>query len=290
MSHEHVSKRRRTVGPAADFVLSQTHLFAYWRRYVLRRLRSVCRHERARRRGSVKIRNSRAGAPIHLADVPRLDPRLSHHRLCRRPLRAAFHVPVQPDDLWACLARGSLRARHDDAQHSALCDGSGFGCRNRGRLFHHDRVRAAADTGSFARLHVLYRGVWLTGNSAAWLCDHSELRLATDVRDLRSRLPRCLVPAQIAAGIPALAGDARPDRRGRDVNAGHRAGGSNRRSAAATGACDSDTAIQPKFACESVLAAQHDCWVGGADHDKHADLRFRAMAAHLLRAARPEHH
>src|SRR6202047_1238023 len=89
--------------------------------------------------------------------------------------------------------------------------GSGPRCRNRGRLFHHDRVRAAADARSLARLYVVYRGVRAAGNRATWLLDHPELRLAADVRDLRPRLARCLVSPQIATGVAALARDARPD-------------------------------------------------------------------------------
>src|ERR1700730_16113589 len=169
MSYGHISQRRRTFGPTADFVLSQAHLLPYRRRYVLRRLRPLCGHQRARRGGSIEIRNTRTGAAIHLTDVPWLDHRFLCHRVHRRPLWAAFHVSVQPDDLRACLARGSVRARHDDAQHSAFRYGSGPRCRNRGRLFHHDRVRAAADARSLARLHVVYRGVRAAGNRATWL-------------------------------------------------------------------------------------------------------------------------
>src|ERR1700737_3112681 len=203
MSYGHISQRRRTFGPTADFVLSQAHLLPYRRRYVLRRLRPLCGHQRARRGGSIEIRNTRTGAAIHLTDVPRLDHRFLCHRVHRRPLWAAFHVSVQPDDLRACLARGSVRARHDDAQHSAFRYGSGPRCRNRGRLFHHDRVRAAADARSLARLYVVYRGVRAAGNRATWQLDHPELRLAADVRDLRPRLARCLVSPQIATGVAA---------------------------------------------------------------------------------------
>src|ERR1700730_16882118 len=45
-----------------------------------------------------------------------------------------------------------------------------------------------------------------------------------------------------------------------------------------------------RLAFEAVIAAQHGCRLGSADHDQHADLRFRAMVADLLRARRPEHH
>src|ERR1700720_1937656 len=290
MSYGHISQRRRTFGPTADFVLSQAHLLPYRRRYVLRRLRPLCGHQRARRGGSIEIRNTRTGAAIHLTDVPWLDHRFLCHRVHRRPLWAAFHVSVQPDDLRACLARGSVRARHDDAQHSAFRYGSGPRCRNRGRLFHHDRVRAAADARSLARLYVVYRGVRAAGNRATWLLDHPELRLAADVRDLRPRLARCLVSPQTATGVAALARDAGRDRGSRGADAGDREGGRDRSSAATAPAGDSDTAIQPKFAFDSVFIAQHGRRVGGANHDQHADLRFRAMAADLLRSARFEHH
>src|SRR3984893_9794326 len=168
--------------------------------------------------------------------------------------------------------------------------GSGPRCRNRGRLFHHDRVRAAADARSLARLYVVYRGVRAAGNRATWLLDHPELRLAADVRDLWSRLARRVVSPQIATGVAALARDARPDRGSRGADAGDREGGRDRSSAATAPAGDSDTAIPPKFAFDSVFIAQHGRRVGGANHDQHADLRFRAMAADLLRSARFEHH
>src|SRR6202048_3132847 len=67
--------------------------------------------------------------------------------------------------------------------------GSGPRCRNRGRLFHHDRVRAAADARSLARLYVVYRGVRAAGNRATWLLDHPELRLVGRVLGLRPRVP-----------------------------------------------------------------------------------------------------
>src|ERR1700730_5679145 len=55
MSYGHISQRRRTFGPTADFVLSQAHLLPYRRRYVLRRLRPLCGHKPARRGGSIEF-------------------------------------------------------------------------------------------------------------------------------------------------------------------------------------------------------------------------------------------
>src|ERR1700732_2243436 len=103
--------------------------------------------------------------------------------------------------------------------------GSGPRCRNRDRLFHHDRVRAAADARSLARLYVVYRGVRAAGNRATWLLDHPELRLAADVRDLRPRLARCLVFPPLATGVAALATERKAGRGSRGGGAGGGGGG-----------------------------------------------------------------
>ena len=159
-----------------------------------------------------QVLDAAAEPAIPLLDLRRHDDWFADHRLRRRPLRPAFHLSDQSADFRPGLARRRLRAGHDPAHHLPLRAGAGLGRRNRGRLFDADRIRAAEDARPLAGLHGVPGGGGIPGHRAAQLSDHSELRLAADVRHRRHRLADRLVSAQEPAGIPALAGIARPQR------------------------------------------------------------------------------
>ena len=114
------------------------------------------------------------------------------------------------------------------------------------------------------------RGRWLAfmaflvvagfpGYRDPWLSDHPDLGLAPNVHHCRRRLPDRLVSAQEFAGIPTLAGSARPHRRGGSPDASNREGSGDCRNAA--GACRSRRPrhSSPPPRCSSRRYC-NDCW------------------------------
>ena len=121
------------------------------------------------------------------------------------------------------------------------------------------------------------------------LSDHSELRLAADVRHRRHRLAHRLVSAQESAGIAALAGIARPRRGSGSFDAIDRKGMRRRRRAAAAGDPRCGPATHRIGHAAAADPAAHDRRQLGADHDQHADLRLRDLPAAVLPASGPHH-
>ena len=121
---------------------------------------------------------------------------------------------------------------------------------------------------------------------AARIPDHPGLRLATDVRHRRRRCAHCLVLATGDAGIAALARGAGPRRGSRGRDAGDRAGGRQRRPAAAARAGSPGRKIRPRLARVAIVAAPDARGQLGADNDQHAYLWLRYLVAAVLPAAR----
>ncbi len=117
----------------------------------------------------------------------------------------------------------------------------------------HDRVRAAGDARPLARLHVVHRRVRAAGDGAARLLiiPHCGWRPMFVICGIGSLIVWYL--RKIAAGIAALAGNARPQRRSRSADASDREGGRGRRAAA--GAADRRAGAAASTAPRSSAAA-----------------------------------
>ena len=202
----------RTPRSAADFVFSQTHLLARRRRHVLRRLRPLCRHQCAALASAVRLFDAAAGRRFHLEDLYRHDHRGARHRLSRRQIWPALHLPGEPAHLRTRFAGGGRRTRHDPAQLGAFRHGPGARRRDRRRLFDTHGIRAAEVARALAIVHGLSRRLRPAGHRTDRVFRHSQFRLASDVRHRRYRRADRLVSAQELAGIAALAGIERPHR------------------------------------------------------------------------------
>ena len=212
------------------------------------------------------------------------------HRLSRRPLRPALHLPVQPADVRPRLAGGGVRAQHDGPDRLPLRDGRRPGRRKRRRLFDHDRIRAGAIARQMAR------SAWRSASSPAcrWRCWWPRSSCpqfgwramfvlggigALIVWYLRKALPESprwleavgrteeaealmqAIEREAAQGQPLPAPAAPPD--GRRVPR-------------------SGDAVHP------AVAVADDRRLGLPDHHQHAALRFRHLAAGVLHQAGPE--
>ena len=148
--------------------------------------------------------------------------------------RPPLYLSDQSAGLRPGVAGRRIRAEHGSADHLPLRPGARTRRRDRRRLFDADRIRAAEVARAMAVVHGLHRGCRFSGHRHSRLSDHSEFRLASDVRHRRRRLADRLVSAQELAGIAALAGIERPRRRSRSADAVDRKG-SRRAGLAAAG-------------------------------------------------------
>ncbi|KAJ8134689.1 hypothetical protein OY671_012098, partial [Metschnikowia pulcherrima] len=153
----------------------------------------------------------------------------------------------------------------------------------RGRLFHHDRVRPGQDARQVARHDGGSRRHGFAGLAAGGLAGGAGIRLARDVRARRRRRADRSVSAQVAAGIAASARGCWPYRGGRGADAGDRKGSRPRPAlAGAGGRRNRHRFRRHRHAVHSAAAVAHDRGIGSPDHHQHAAVRFRHSAAGVL--------
>ena len=98
-----------------------------------------------------RLLDTRRKTRFHFGDLRRHDAGLVCHRLSRRPLRTALHLPVQSAVFGVASLAAAFAPNMTVLIACRFVMGFGLGRRKRCRLFDHDRIRAGTNARQVAR-------------------------------------------------------------------------------------------------------------------------------------------